>query len=422
LTRIVIVEPDGYGGLAHFAYQLAQALAEAGVAVTLVTAVDYELAAWPHRCRLVPSMHLWSPVETVATSTLARLRRRLGRPLRRVVRGGVVVREWWRLAAFLRREAPDVVLFGIIRFPFELFWLHRLRAAGIPLAQICHEFDTREVASPLVRHWHRRLSRRIYAQFVVVFFLSEATRRTFLEAFAVDPARTVVVPHGPELLFPVSDAAVAALRARYGVAATDRVFLFFGGLRPSKGVPDLVDAFARLPARPDVRLIVAGYPSRHFDVGGLRRRIAAAGVEDRVHLDLRYLPMAEIGPLVALATAVVLPYRNATASGAVALAQSLGRPVVATATGGLAEMIEDGVSGRLVPPGDVTALAAAMAAVLDEPAAARAMGARGRHAARVERSWEVVARRVLAALADRTPPPQPAADRARAGSARKAAG
>jgi glycosyltransferase involved in cell wall biosynthesis len=433
MIRICIVEPDGCGGLAHFAHQLAEALAAAGAEVTLLTARDYELADRPHRSTVVPLLRLWSPVETVPTSPLRRALHRARRPFRRAVRAGVLIREWNRLTAYVGREAPDVVLFSVIRFPFQLVHLRRLRAAGIALVQICHEFETREEASATVRRLHVRLSRAVYACFSVIFFLSEANRRAFLRTFPIEAARTRLLPHGPELLFEPTAEGVAALHRRYHLSGAERVVLFFGGLRPSKGVPDLVDAFARMAPAPDTRLIIAGYPSRQFDVEGLVRRAAEAGVRERTVFDLRYLPLDEVGALLTIADVVVFPYRSASASGAVTLAQTLGRPVVACATGGLGEVVEDGVSGRLVPSGDVPALADAITGMLDDPDAAATMAARARHAALEERSWAEVARRVLDAVAplaadDGRAAPGPADQpvtpeaRRRSSSARRAAG
>lgn len=88
----------------------------------------------------------------------------------------------------------------------------------------------------------------------------------------------------------------------------------FGGLRPSKGVPELIEAFALLRDRPDTRLIVAGYPSREFDAEAQIARVETLGLSDRVTFDLRYLPMGELGALIRRADVVAFPYRSATSA------------------------------------------------------------------------------------------------------------
>lgn len=95
------------------------------------------------------------------------------------------------------------------------------------------------------------------------------------------------------------------------------------------------------------------------------------------------------------ADVVVFPYRNASASGALSAAQTFGRPVVVTAEGGLAESVEDSETGLIVPARSPSVLAAAITKLLNDPEWAESLGQRGRRVALEERSWEVVARRVL---------------------------
>jgi glycosyltransferase involved in cell wall biosynthesis len=110
-----------------------------------------------------------------------------------------------------------------------------------------------------------------------------------------------------------------------------------------------------------------------------------------VELDLRYVPDEELTDLLARHHLVVLPYRSATQSGIVPLAHAAGRPVVATAVGGLVESVRDGVDGVLVPPDD----AAALADGLERAAVDLAALAAG--AAAVSTSWDDVATAVLQA-------------------------
>jgi glycosyltransferase involved in cell wall biosynthesis len=108
--------------------------------------------------------------------------------------------------------------------------------------------------------------------------------------------------------------------------------------------------------------------------------------------------MDEVGPLVGLADIVVFPYKTATASGALALAQSQGRATIATEVGGLAEVIHHGRDGWLVPPNDVEALGAAMAYLLENPGVRKALGEAAEARIQSERSWDVVADRVVKIL------------------------
>jgi glycosyltransferase involved in cell wall biosynthesis len=204
--------------------------------------------------------------------------------------------------------------------------------------------------------------------------------------------------HGPQLIFPTAGQNGDTLRSAYGVQPGERVVLFFGLLRPSKGVSDLVDAFALLPDRQGLRLVVAGYPTKTFNVDALHAQIDRLGIAPQVSLYLGYVPNADVGPLLELGDVVVFPYRNATASGAVSAAQSLARPVVASAVGGLPEAIQDGVSGYLAKPEDPPALAAAIWKTLQDPARAAAMARTGQQDMLKNRSWPSFARGMIRAF------------------------
>jgi glycosyltransferase involved in cell wall biosynthesis len=148
----------------------------------------------------------------------------------------------------------------------------------------------------------------------------------------------------------------ASARARTGLDGD--VLLFFGFVRRYKGLDVLIEALPRVLARRAVTLVVAG--EFYEPVEPLRQRIAQLGIGERVRVLDRYVPDEEVGDLVAAADCVVLPYRSATQSGVVLVAYAGGCPVISTAVGGLPEVVDDGVTGYLVPPEDPAALADAI--------------------------------------------------------------
>jgi len=152
--------------------------------------------------------------------------------------------------------------------------------------------------------------------------------------------------------------------ARAAVGARGRTILFFGYVRPYKGLADLLDALRR--ARPDAwdTLLVVG------EFYEPRERYAAAladpALRGKVTVVDRYVANEEVATYFAAADVVALPYRSATGSGIAQVAYGAGVPVVATRTGGLEDVVEDGVTGLLVPPGDPAALARALERYFDE--------------------------------------------------------
>jgi glycosyltransferase involved in cell wall biosynthesis len=131
--------------------------------------------------------------------------------------------------------------------------------------------------------------------------------------------------------------------------------LFFGTVRPYKGLDVLLRAMVSVP---EVKLVVAG--DIWSGVSGLRDQIAELGLLDRVMLRPSYVAGSEIAGLFRDVDALVLPYRAGTASQNVLLAHAMGVPVIATRAGTLGAQVNDGVDGVLAEPDDVDDLTAAL--------------------------------------------------------------
>ena len=159
-----------------------------------------------------------------------------------------------------------------------------------------------------------------------------------------------------------------------------------GRLEVQKGFDLAIGALARLrETRPGLRLVIAGDgPAR----GALEAQASVRGVADAVEFR-GWVPPREVPQLLRSASVVVMPSRDHELFGLVALqAAQMARPIVASSLGGLREVVVDGVTGSLVPPDDEGALACAVAAVLDEPSRAAAMGTAARRRVVEQFGWE----------------------------------
>jgi glycosyltransferase involved in cell wall biosynthesis len=401
--KLFVVEPLGGGGMIHYAYQLCTALANQGADVTLVTAQDYELDSFPHNFTVVKQMRLWQLFDPSSnkppTSTPARIWRKIHWTARRGLRAMQLIIEWVRLTNYLLKQQPDLIQFGKINFPFEAFFLARLQKRGLVLSQICHEFELRERSGSPLTQLANQLYTGVYKNFSAIFFHGESNRQRFLSLFPTPQERTHIIPHGNESIFPPPtniEAAKEALKQRYGLnGSNEPVVLFFGTLTPSKGLPDLIHAFAQVRKQSRARLLVAGFPTKHIDMNQLRATVAELGLSEVVTFDSRYIPIEDVAPLMELATVVVYPYHNSTQSGALQVAYTFGRPVIATNVGGLPEAVDDGQSGFLVPPQSPPDLAAAMLKIINNPQLAAEMGAYARHLSETRYSWRPIADEIL---------------------------
>ncbi len=164
-----------------------------------------------------------------------------------------------------------------------------------------------------------------------------------------------------------------------------RTIVFVGKDFVRKGGPVLLDAFRRLRrVHPKARLLIAG-PRR---VPPLPENAAHLGPVD----------LDELPGLFAQASVFCLPTLREPYGLAYLDAMACGLPCVGTQLGAVPEIVEDAATGLLVPPGDPVALSAALEELLDDPAGARAMGARGRGRVAAGWRWEHVAERLEAAL------------------------
>jgi glycosyltransferase involved in cell wall biosynthesis len=169
-----------------------------------------------------------------------------------------------------------------------------------------------------------------------------------------------------------------------------RTLLFFGRIWPYKGLDYLIRAEPWIAQQiPDIRIVIAGQ-GEEFE----RYRRLMVHPERFIVLN-RHIADAEVAALFRQASVVVLPYTEASQSGVIPIAYTHGKPVVGTTVGGLPEMIEDGVTGFLVPPGDEKRFADAIVAVLRDDALRRRMGEAGRQKIERECSPAVIARQTL---------------------------
>lgn len=406
--HIMVVEPRGTGGMIHYAHQLCTALSNAGARVTLVTSTAYEMDGFPHNFTLRKQMRLWSTTESMKTESgfgwVGGAAQSFFRKIRRAIRGVRLIVEWLRLVVYLIRQKPDVVQFGAIEFPFEAIFLGILKRNGLTLSQICHEFELREEGSGILVNVTNQLFRWVYESFSIIFFHGESNKRRFLELFDAPMDSLHTIEHGNEGLFLArksADVTSHQLRDRYGIETDAPVILFFGNLMPSKGVPDLLKAFAQVREKQSrARLVVAGNPSKFIDMGELKKLVDDLDIADATVFDTRYIPMEEVAALMEMSVVAVYPYRTSTQSGALQVAYSFAKPVIATNVGGLPEAVEDGRSGFLVPPASPDDLASAILKFVEDPALAQEMGRYAKHLSDTRFSWDAIAKKILTVYED----------------------
>jgi starch synthase len=178
---------------------------------------------------------------------------------------------------------------------------------------------------------------------------------------------------------------------RYGIDPERPSVVFVGRVTRQKGLPVLLRAAQRLDAAAQLVLCAgqADTAELQAEVTGLVERLR--GARDGVILIPGMLAKAEVIQILSHATVFVCPSEYEPLGIVNLEAMACGCAVVASAVGGIPEVVADGVTGLLVPPGDETALAEAVNALIREPGRAEALGARGRERAVTEFSWDRIA-------------------------------
>jgi len=146
--------------------------------------------------------------------------------------------------------------------------------------------------------------------------------------------------------------------AKHCLGLRGNTLLFFGFVRPYKGVEYLLRAMPEVQKHVDVHLLIAG--EFWIDENYYRHLIRELNLEQRVTIVNRYIPNEEVGSYFSAADVVVLPYVEATQSAVVQVAYGFAKPVITTNVGGLAEVVKDGETGLVVSPQDSGALAEAI--------------------------------------------------------------
>ena len=266
---------------------------------------------------------------------------------------------WMRVAKEIRHRKPDLLIFK--------YWLPFFGPCFGTIAKLAKRRTGTKVlfvCDNIVPHERRpgdvAFTRYAFRQADYFIVQSDAVERE-LKAFW-PTARYKNVPHPIYNLFGNAIEREEA-RKKLGLRAR-RVLLFFGYVRAYKGLNVLLDAVAQLDETMDAHLLAVG--EFYDNEEKYRKQIAALHLEQRVTLVSDYVPNEKVHLYFSAADVVVLPYLSATQSGIAQIAYNFDLPVIATDVGGLSEVVLDGATGFLVPPGDAKSLAHAIRRCYDE--------------------------------------------------------
>jgi glycosyltransferase involved in cell wall biosynthesis len=227
-----------------------------------------------------------------------------------------------------------------------------------------------------------------------VIFVSEALRQELAPLRPEPSGKQFVIPNGVNVHLQPR-LSVADARRKFGLPTEAPIIGLVARLAPQKGILEYLRSVRLLCDRhPTVHAVLVGEGPLEEEARALQRELRLG---ERLHLLGKVDPALEV--MWALDVLVVASVSEGSSIVAME-GMALSKPVVATSVGGVPEVVLDGVTGRVVPPGDPEALAEAVAEVLDDPETAQAMGERGRQRAAREFDTEAMVARTKEVYAD----------------------
>ncbi|MEM2676270.1 MAG: glycosyltransferase [Candidatus Bathyarchaeia archaeon] len=329
------------GGIAHYTAMLYHALSKRGHDVLMVSFKrQYPRWLYPGRSDkdpsrkplLIENAHHWIDSLNPLTwlSTFWRIR---------CYRPDILIIQWW--STFW---APFLLTF---------LCLYRSLIPLSPVVAFCHNIMPHE------SHWWDRLLTKMVLRLPTHYFVHSSQDKQHLIELIPAARHTVIVVEFPPYEDIVSNRFTRSeARALLGLDPDRPVLLFFGLVRPYKGLMCLLEAVSQARRYIPVHLLIVG--EFWENKAKYLQKIDALGLSPCVTIVDRYIPDEEIDLYFKAANVLVLPYLQTSHSAVLQIAFAAGLPVIASEVGGLRESVKNGVNGLLVKPGDSISLAQAI--------------------------------------------------------------
>ena len=240
-----------------------------------------------------------------------------------------------------------------------------LRLRKIPIIMEFHEVvDPLEDAILPLRVYSRLMGRMIRGLCMGYVVHSVHDQALIAEKYRIEESKIQIVPHGLYDQYPSIDKNTA--RHKLDVPSKySKIILFFGLIRPYKGVSQLVEAFEALSAeeKEHTLLLIAGEPWEDPDTIA---RIEASKEREKIKFVASYICDEEIPNYFSAADVLVLPYTRASQSGVAHIGMAYGMPIIATKVGGLVESLQKYDGTYFIPPLDRNALTASLSQIIED--------------------------------------------------------
>lgn len=342
--RVAMADPSAF--TLPYDHHLCQALSNLNVEMELFTTSDINNQNWNTNYQRTNwfyniTNHIW-PASTNSRFRLA-------------LKGTEHLMDMTRFLWHIRTMSFDIIHFQWAPLPI----FDQLIAFGAErsLPTILTVHDTTPYRNTPSSALQRLASHRVLAYFDALIVHTEYSKNELIRQ-GVEESKITVVPHG------VFQKPSEVDGTESPPSREEFVLLFFGTLKNYKGIDTLIRSLAELDDEVCQRLTVRIVGKPEMDIEPLQSLSEQLDVDRLIDWQPGFVPEEKVPQLFIEADAIVLPYHHIDQSGVLMQALPYGLPVIATDVGGISETITDGIHGRLVPPQEPMALAAAISEVL----------------------------------------------------------
>ena len=364
--KIIIIETGGWGGIGHYAHCLSSALQNAGNKVLLFThARRYQLEAFNKNYSVIPTFH-----------------------------GDGFVSDWLRLNSNLKEFPADIVHFQSListRRDWVVFLMYRILCRTPRFIFTVHNVMPHEIQIG------ERISYNLLYQSAsgLIVHSKPSLRELISKIAGISNTPAKLIPHGHFGEIATDDS--LSRRSAIDLLSLEdyRYIVFFGAIRPYKGIHNLLEAVAGISDWPkDLRVLIAGQPMHGVTKEELISAKKYHNLEDKVVFKLEYIHDQHIPAVFKLADLVALPYVKIDQSGVLLAALAAGCPVLCTPVDAFPETVHPGI-GFLAAGRSADDLKAALIQALKKRQFWNEMGDRAKKESRSRYSWDSIAKKTI---------------------------
>lgn len=307
-----------------------------------------------------------------------------------------IIEYYINLLAYATRvifNRPDVVhvqwLPQITKTKIELLFLRWLKFLGIKVVLTVHNLLPHDTGKRFFGVY-----KNAYKWPHLLVCHTKIQKKSLVEEFGVSPERICVIPHGA--MFADSRVNSEGVDSKeLAMNKGETIVLFFGNIRPYKGLEFLLEAWVEvIKTKPKARLVIAGAGSKAY-VELIERKITEAKIANSVDCYFHFIPTEKLPLFYEASDILVYPYRDISQSGALLTGLSFGKAIVAANVGGFSEMLTDGENALLVDYGDVIELSTALRRLINDEKERLRLGAAAKKMIDDELSWNNIAVRTI---------------------------